>query len=391
LIKLLRLMVLLILPLPALAEDYVIGRGDTLEVSVFNIPALRHRGAVGPDGKIVFPPIGAINADGLTPEQLSADVQKMLAMKNVTGRPDVTVEVVEYRPVYVSGDVARPGIYAYRADITVQQAVAEAGGYGPLADLRGISAILQATSLRSDVGTIAIELTKQQLKSARLMAELNSMPTIPLVKTVDDVDPALIGSLTKTQTDLFMSDIDNREKRKAYFQRMIQSTKSLIDFLNDAAEQLTQAKDQQISDAARAAELQRRGVGTMSRTEDEQRAIILLEGQILDVKARSQQAHNDLENYVRDLQTFDDDRRIRLLEELSNASSEVSRLTLQLAGARDKLRVGGGIGFRKDFLPKVVIYRRVNRSLERFEADQSTVLSPGDVVEVTIPSERSLG
>jgi polysaccharide export outer membrane protein len=386
--KLLRLLAFLILPATALADDYVIGRGDTLEVSVFNVPALRHRGAVGPDGKIVFPPVGAINADGLTPGQLSADVQKMLSAKNVTREPDVTVEVVEYRPVYVSGDVAKPGAYGYRANITVQQAVAEAGGYGPLIDSHGIGAILEAANLKSDVGTIAIELTKQQLKAARLTAELNSMPAVTLGKTLDDIDPALVTSLTKTQTDLFVAETDDREKRVAYFQRMIQSTKNLIDFLSDAAEQLAQARAQQASDAARATELQRRGVGTISRTEDEQRAIILLQSQILDVKARSQQAHNDLENYIRDLQTYDDEHRMRWLEELSNAASEVARLTLQLAGARGKLHAASGIGFRKDLVPKAAIYRRVNGSRERLEADESTVLLPGDVVEITMPSER---
>ena len=391
LIRLLSLLVVLASPVSALADDYVIGCGDTLEVSVLNVPALRHRGVVGPEGKVMIPGIGAIDADGLTVVQLGDNLEKAIVAKNLIRDPTVAIDVVEYRPVYVSGEVARPGAYTYRPNMTVQQAVVEAGGYGPLIESRGVSAMLEVINLRTDTRTIAVDLTRQQLKAARLAGELDDLSDMRVGEVLPDIDPATAAGLMKTERDQFVSDKDDQQRRKTYYEHMIQSTTKLIGFLTDAADQLSQAMTKQTADIERALDLQRRGVATIARTEDEQRAIVLLRNQMLDVRARSQQAYNDLENYTRDLNAYQTERRARVLQELTAASSEEARLRLQLAGARDKLRVAGGIGFRQAPVPKVMVSRGAGKQWKRFEADQNSVIMPGDVVEITIPQQQSLG
>lgn len=138
--------------------------------------------------------------------------------------------------------------------------------------------------------------------------------------------------------------------------------------------------------ATRAHDLLQRGVGTMIRSEDEDREIGLLQWQILDVQARLKQAEGRIADATRQLQGYDDQRKIRLLTELREASAEVGKLGQQLGSARDRLKYAGGVGMVPDSLAQVVIYRSVNGAQQRLDADQDTPLMPGDMVQITVPA-----
>ena len=394
-IKWLRLPVLAIalLPMTAMADDdYVIGKGDVLEINVLNLPALHRRLTVGPDGKIAVPPLGMLVAAGLTAEQLRTAMQKQLTEKNVARDPDVTVEIAEYRPVFLNGDVAKPGEYGYRADLTVRKAVAMAGGYGLLAELRGFTPLMEAAKARGEIGTVAIEVATQRLKVMRLNAELADEPELAIARPIDGtVDPELFANLAKTEVGQFAADRADRETQRAYLQRILQTAQGELEFLSRADQQQQQALSQQTADSVRARELLQRGMGTVSRIEDEQRAIAMLQWQFLDVKARLQQAQTQIADATRQLHSYDDQRKIRLLNELRESSAELGKLGQQLAAARDRLRYAGGAGVAAESLVRVVIYRIVNGTQQRLDAGQDTRLMPGDMVQITVPPIQPLG
>jgi polysaccharide biosynthesis/export protein len=240
-IKWFRLPVLTIalLPITAMADDdYVIGKGDVVEINVLNLPALHRRLTVGPDGKIAVPPLGMLVAAGLTTEQLHTAMQKQLTEKNLARDPDVTVEIAEYRPVFLNGDVAKPGEYAFRADLTVRKAVAMAGGYGLLAELRGFAPLMEAAKARGEVGTVAIEVATQRLKVMRLNAELADEPELAIANPIDStVDPELFANLAKTEVAQFAADRDDRETQRTYLQRILQTAQGELEFLSRADQQ----------------------------------------------------------------------------------------------------------------------------------------------------------
>ena len=110
---------------PARAE-YRLHVGDVIEISVARLPALKQRVPIQLDGTISFPLLGTLPVAGLSPAEVQAKVQAMLAAKvfpqrtsdgrdtSVTIEPDeVTATVAEYRPIYVNGDVYRPGEQTY--------------------------------------------------------------------------------------------------------------------------------------------------------------------------------------------------------------------------------------------------------------------------------------
>ena len=77
----------------------------------------------------MFPILGEVEAADLPLTELSRRLQDLLVTRNVVQHADVVVSVAEYRPIYLGGDVLKPGEYRYRPEMTVRQAVALAGGY----------------------------------------------------------------------------------------------------------------------------------------------------------------------------------------------------------------------------------------------------------------------
>ncbi|MFC6746256.1 polysaccharide biosynthesis/export family protein [Methylobacterium persicinum] len=111
---------------------YRLGPGDVVEVSVLGVQDYRRRVTVDVDGAVALPLVGEIPAEGLAVGDLRRRITEGLVAGRALKNPDVTVELVEYRPFYVSGDVARPGAIPYRPGLTARVAVALAGGYDAL-------------------------------------------------------------------------------------------------------------------------------------------------------------------------------------------------------------------------------------------------------------------
>jgi polysaccharide export outer membrane protein len=109
---------------------YTLDSGDRLRLVVFGQQNLTSTYTVDASGKIAVPLIGSVTARGLTPQQLSEAVAAALR-RGFVRDPSVSVEIVTYRPFFILGEVNTPGQYAYVARMTVETAIAIAGGYGP--------------------------------------------------------------------------------------------------------------------------------------------------------------------------------------------------------------------------------------------------------------------
>jgi polysaccharide biosynthesis/export protein len=124
-------------PVAMETEPYALDSGDKLRVVVFGQEGLTASYSVDTSGRITMPLIGAVPARGLTP----AGLQQAIAAKLRNGfvrEPHVAVEVEVYRPFFILGEVTLPGQYPYVPNMTVETAVAIAGGYTPRAFKRRI-------------------------------------------------------------------------------------------------------------------------------------------------------------------------------------------------------------------------------------------------------------
>jgi polysaccharide biosynthesis/export protein len=111
---------------------YLLDAGDKLRVVVYGQEGLTNSYAIDAGGSITMPLIGAVPARGRTPAGLAAEITGRLR-RGYIREPSVAVEVEAYRPFFILGEVAAPGQYPYVPNMSVESAVAIAGGFSPRA------------------------------------------------------------------------------------------------------------------------------------------------------------------------------------------------------------------------------------------------------------------
>lgn len=107
---------------------YQLAAGDRLRINVFGHPDVSGEFEVDGDGSITFPLLGQVAAAGRSVNELKTHVAAQLN-ENYLVNPRVSVDVLNYRPFYILGEVEKPGSYPYQLGMTVRQAVALAGGF----------------------------------------------------------------------------------------------------------------------------------------------------------------------------------------------------------------------------------------------------------------------
>jgi len=119
-------------PAPGGELPYTLDTGDRLRIVVFGQDGLSNTYIVDATGRITIPLIGAVSARGCTTTQLARAIADRLRNGYVR-EPHVAIEVEIYRPFFILGEVLAPGQYPYVPNMTVETAVAIAGGFTPRA------------------------------------------------------------------------------------------------------------------------------------------------------------------------------------------------------------------------------------------------------------------
>jgi len=121
-------------PSPVADQGYRLGAGDKVRIIVFGEESLTGEYLVpGGEGKIAFPLVGDVAAGGKTVSELQAELESALR-DGFLKQPRVSIEVLEYRPFFILGEVMKPGEYPYTNGLTVLNAVATANGFTYRAD-----------------------------------------------------------------------------------------------------------------------------------------------------------------------------------------------------------------------------------------------------------------
>lgn len=119
-----------LVPLPALsAGEYRLGPGDMVRIITYGEDPLTGEFRVNDQGTIALPLAGSVMAAGRTPHELEEAVAAVLKKRDLLRKPSVSVEIATYRPIYVLGEVNKPGQYPYQPGMTVVSAAAVAGGF----------------------------------------------------------------------------------------------------------------------------------------------------------------------------------------------------------------------------------------------------------------------
>lgn len=120
-----------LLPISSFADEafsYHLGSGDKLSIKVFNQVDLTGEYTVDGEGRISMPLIGTVELNNMTLQELEAHLKKKLTPDFLLN-PRISIQVLNYRPFYILGEVKNPDSYPFVSGMTYLTAVAIAGGY----------------------------------------------------------------------------------------------------------------------------------------------------------------------------------------------------------------------------------------------------------------------
>ena len=381
---------LLLLLIPSLARaDYRIESGDVLEISVLGAAGLHRRATVDAAGRISMLLLGDIPAAGLTLPELRDKIGALLVAKNVVRNPEVSIEISEYRPVYVGGDVMKPGAYPYRISMNVRDAVALAEGYD-LLHLRGHDLMLEGADARGQYNGSGIELAKEIVHVARIRAELAGATQFDASSLKDlPVSPSVLSEIIQAERQQLDVSNEDTARQKAYLGRMLAEAKDRVAALTAAVAKSQAAYRQTVDNIARANGLLKRGLIARERVETVQNAAISAQGSLTDVSGRADQARQDVANFTRQSQQVDEQRKAALLQELQRATAAAATARTQLRTAAQKViytnaaqqQLSTGTLSNR---ASIVIYRQSKAGKQQqLHGNETTTLMPGDDVQIT--------
>jgi polysaccharide export outer membrane protein len=136
-------------------KKYTISTNDILDITVYGEPDLTVAVRVSPEGRIIYPLLGTIQAAGLTTGKLEKTITDLLS-KDYMVNPQVSIFVKEYAKISILGEVKNPGSYQMTENLTLTQAVAIAGGFTPKAKTNSIK-IIRAMGDKKDTIVIDID------------------------------------------------------------------------------------------------------------------------------------------------------------------------------------------------------------------------------------------
>lgn len=140
-------------------QPYRLDSGDRLRITVFEQTGLTNSYVIDQAGYIAFPLVGQVPARGKTVPQLEKAIADKLRQGYLRD-PDVSIEVDRYRPIFIMGEVGRPGQYSYVPGMTIQNAIAIAGGYSTRAYQRDVDV---TRKINKDIITGRIGITQPVL------------------------------------------------------------------------------------------------------------------------------------------------------------------------------------------------------------------------------------
>ncbi|TIX42924.1 MAG: hypothetical protein E5V40_05190 [Mesorhizobium sp.] len=391
---------------PALAEEhnanaYRVQPGDVIGFAVIGYPEMQKRAVIDQSGVVMLPVLGPVNVRQKTIEDVRKEVIEVLKPKSLPQRsadgteswtnfyPDqIILDIEEYRPIYIDGDIASPGTQAFRPGMTVRQAVAAGGGFKiGRGELENPELTVAELSGRLDV--LRIKYQESEIKAARIEAQLSGAKAIEVADVQRDpsLEPRRDDALQQEQKQLEALYADQEKERASI---KLATTK--------AAERMGYLREQQKTDqagaAADATELDRlkklfdKGLIQITRVNDAQRAVLLSATRALQTNAEISRLERDQGDLQRSLEKLTDQGRIDLLASLQIESAaktqmraEMDSLAKQIAYVRQLRSDLVAEGSRR---VTIGVTRTNDGQSETTEATEDTLLAPGDTITITL-------
>ena len=392
---------------PRAWAEYTISPGDIVALTVTGFADLNTKSLVDADGKIVLPLVGAVSVSGLSLAEATAKVQAALPSKDLDHRLEdgrtvpvfispskISLTMAEYRPIYVSGDVAKPGEIPYRPGLTVRQAAALAGGFD-LVRFKLDNPLMQISELNGEANGLWVEYAQSQASIARLQAELHDKPQIDAGSLVST---PLGKGLTDNMVTIEQDQLDTRNvdfaKEHNYLTNASQKEAQRVEILNQQEDKEIEALKNDTADLQRFEDLFKKGAIALPSVTEARRTVLGSSTRALETTAALTSVEREQGELNRRLEKLSDSRRMQLLHDLQMATATAAGLQVKLQAVTTKLRYVGAVksqlvrGF--DSQVQIDITRSSNGKSSHITGSADFALQPGDVVEIVLPASDPL-
>jgi protein involved in polysaccharide export with SLBB domain len=382
-------------PASVLAGDYRLGVSDRVKIKVQEWPDLGGEYAVSADGVISLPLIGNIDAVGLRPNDLAEEISNRLQQRSAGAeRAWAAVEIVQYRPFAILGDVQKPGQYSYRPGLTVLEAVSIAGGYyRPEFGLLRLGRDVVAASGEINIETV--KLNQLIAHEARLSAVLDGREDIPLPPELAKLkDAPVIAAIMKNeQAALALENEMKRTERTAY-ERIKSLYQDEIGSLRGQVEALSQEKESIGTQLNQLRAMAAKGLALSPTMFALERSFAQVSSEQMSAETAIVRANENItiaEQHVNQLQQERDRNNSRDLqltrEAIAGARATIEKQTQLLHEAQVTAPAEARERLSKDWeRPNFTILRRDGGTIKQVAADEMAFVAPDDVI--TVPTVR---
>jgi len=251
---------------------------------------------------------------------------------------EVTAIVAEYRPVYVNGDVSKPGEYPYRPATTARQLVAVAGGYD-IMRIRMNNSYLESADLRSEYGSLWTELAKEQARMWCIKIELGEGSQLnPGTLTDAPIARSAISDVVNAETEYLRTKQSDYQQEKAFLQRGVRQGGDEVRVLSEQQKKDEEGLQSDVEDLQKTTELFGKGSLVSTRVTDARRAVLLSATRKLQTSAQLMQVKKQQDEFVRKLAKLDDQRRLDLFRELQDTSVKLNQIREKLQSVGEKIQ-----------------------------------------------------
>ncbi|MFA7412979.1 MAG: polysaccharide biosynthesis/export family protein [Rhizobium sp.] len=380
----------------ARAEDYRLDVMDKLHIrvaewrtaegAVRDWSTVSGEYTVGASGTVSLPFLGELLASGKTTAEVAEEVgTKMQLLFGLRDRPSASVELAQYRPIYLAGEVQKPGEYPYAPNMTVLKALSLGGGLRRgEAGQRFARDFIRA---EGDSSVFIAERNRLLVRRARLQAEIADRTEIALPRELKDVPEA--SELLASETALMQS----RDKRLKLQLTALADLKTLLRNEIESLAKKSETQSRQLklveSDREKVYNLTEKGLTVSSRRLAIEQQVADLQAGLLDIDTASLKARQDVSKASQDETNLKNDWDAQLAQELQNTERELDTIALKLGTSRDlmaeaMMQPAEAATRAKERVASVTysIVREKDGKTNEFPADENTKVLPGDVVKV---------
>jgi len=383
------------------AEEYRRGSQDKLNIRVVEWQtvegtfrewsAVSGLYTVGASGKLSLPFIGEVTATGKTTAEIAETIETTLQQKfGLADKPAASVELAEYRPFYIAGDIQSPGKYPYTPELTVLRAISIAGGLLREESGRVERDIIDA---KGSYDALADKRVRLLVRRARIEAELQGKSEIEVPEEIAS-DPKLPGILADERAIM-----EAQQKKLDLQLKALDDLKSLLTQEIDSLEKKIAAQQRQVDLAKKQLQsvdaLAEKGLVVNTRVLDSERNIADMESKLLDYETAILEARQEISKADQDAIDLKNTLESDLAIDRQETEAQLVETEIQMNTQRGLLAEAAArapaAALREDprAEPKITIIRTVNGKSTAMLASESSAVWPGDTikVEVELPSE----